>query len=57
MATINRQTGAALLAVGVANTTRSGVGRRRRRKRRIAKVGSAGLILLALAAMALYFAS
>jgi hypothetical protein len=56
MATINRQTGAALLAVGVANTTSSGVGRRRRRKRRMAKVGSAGLFLLALAA-ALYLAS
>ena len=52
MATQNRQTGAALLAVGVANTTRSGVGRRHRGKRQIARVGVAALSLLALTSLA-----
>ena len=55
--TISRQTGAALLAIGIANTTRSGVGRWRRRKSRVTRLGFAGLFLLALTVIAVYLGS
>lgn len=53
MGTGDARTGAALLAVGVANTTRSGQRRRRWRKGKV-RVGLAGLFLFAAAAVALY---
>ena len=55
--TTNWQTGATLLAIGIANTTRSGVGRWPRRKSRVARVRFAGLFLLALTVIAAYLGS
>jgi hypothetical protein len=56
METQNGQT-AAFLAMGVAKTTRSGVGRRRQRKGWIGRIGAAALSLLALTPLALYLGS